>query len=449
MMCNMNVEMSEQLNRLMLNTVKEAVRKSVEACANKYNFDASEAIRALDLDSMKVVRKGVKAPKAPKEKPIKASIPLPYNGEFNDSCCYGLRQNSGLYTQCQVVRKDNKSYCKVCECQAKKNENGKPDYGTIQDRNAVDILDFVDPKGKKPVAFYKIMKKNKLTQEQVIEEAKKINMNIHECHFIVLDTESKRGRPKGEAKEKKSSDAKKGRPKKSKKVLEIEGDDLFASLVASANSDVEDSSSDASSDADETDIVIIPKKAKSVMSEEEKAAKEAKIAAAKAEKEAKIAAAKAEKEAKLALEKAEKEAKLALEKAEKEAKIAAAKAEKEAKLALEKAEKEAKIAADKAAKEAAKEAEKAAKEAAKAEKKKEPKKSSKKEEEEEEEARPQDIVKKFEYEGVKYLKSKNTGVIYNLLTDVVGKWNDVTNKIDFDAVEEEEEEEEYDEEEEE
>jgi len=422
MMCNMNVEMSEQLNRLMLNTVKEAVRKSVEACADKYNFDASEAIRGLDLDSMKVVRKGLKAPKAPKEKPIKASIPLPYNGEFNDSCCYGLRQNSGLYTQCQVVRKDNKSYCKVCECQAKKNENGKPDYGTIQDRNGVSIMDFVDPKGKKPVAFYKIMKKNKLTQEQVIEEAKKINMNIDECHFIVLDTESKRGRPKGEAKEKKTSDAKKGRPKKSKKVLEIEGDDLFASLVASANSDVEDSISDTSSEADETDIVIIPKKAKSVMSEEEKAAKEAKLAADKAEKEAKIAA----------------------DKAEKEAKIAAAKAEKEA----EKAEKEAKLAAEKAAKEAAKEAEKAAKEAAKAEKKKESKKSSKKKEEEEEAPSQADVVKKFEYEGVKYLKSKNTGVIYNLSQDVVGKWNDVTNKIDFNDVVDEEEEEEYDEEEE-
>ena len=49
-----------------------------------------------------------------------------------------------------------------------------------------------------------------------------------------------------------------------------------------------------------------------------------------------------------------------------------------------------------------------------------------------------------EYKGVKYLKSENTGVIYNMDEDVVGKWNEKTKGIDFHDVEEEEEE--YDEE---
>ena len=59
-----------------------------------------------------------------------------------------------------------------------------------------------------------------------------------------------------------------------------------------------------------------------------------------------------------------------------------------------------------------------------------------------------DVVKRFEFEGKKYLKSKKTGIIYNMDQDVIGKWNDATNKIDFNSADEEVEEE-YEEEEEE
>ena len=54
-----------------------------------------------------------------------------------------------------------------------------------------------------------------------------------------------------------------------------------------------------------------------------------------------------------------------------------------------------------------------------------------------------DVVKKIEFEGKKYLKSKKTGIIYNMEQDVVGKWNAEKNRVDFN-VEEEESEEEYD-----
>ena len=69
------------------------------------------------------------------------------------------------------------------------------------------------------------------------------------------------------------------------------------------------------------------------------------------------------------------------------------------------------------------------------------KKKTAKVEEEEEEEEEADVVKRFEFEGKKYLKSKKTGVIYNMDQDVVGKWNESTQKIDF--VEQEESEDEY------
>jgi len=56
-----------------------------------------------------------------------------------------------------------------------------------------------------------------------------------------------------------------------------------------------------------------------------------------------------------------------------------------------------------------------------------------------------DVVKKIEFEGKSYYKSKKSGIIYNMDQEVVGKWNEESGKIDFEEEEEEEEEEEYDE----
>ena len=47
------------------------------------------------------------------------------------------------------------------------------------------------------------------------------------------------------------------------------------------------------------------------------------------------------------------------------------------------------------------------------------------------------------FEGKKYLKSTDTGVIYNMDQDEIGKWNEVKQRIDFN--DEEESEDEYDE----
>lgn len=425
---NASVYVSEQLNRQLINMSQDLAYRAIGFCAERYHFDAEEAYRLLGLAMIKLERKGpmkAKTEKAAKVSVPKSAFPLPYNGELHENCCYALRQNNGLYTQCTGSRKGDAQFCKSCATTMQKTGAEVPEYGTIQMRNAVGIFEYTDPKGRKPIAYTKVMKKYKINEEQVLEEAGKLNISINSEHFNAPE-ETKRGRPKA-AKEPKVKGVK-GRPKKSKKVIQIEGDDedLFATLVAEANED-----------ADE-DIVIAPKssttdgKKKAGKSDEEKAkereaerlAKEAE----KAEKEAKRLAEKAEKEAKLAAEKAEKEAKKEAERLAREAKKAEEEAAKKKKEELKKAEKEAKLAAEKEAKKT--------------------KKSSKKVEEEEEDE--PEVVAKIVFEGKKYYKSNNTGIIYDyneLKTTgeqvVVGKWNNTTNKIDFSS--EEEEEEEYDE----
>ena len=418
---NANVIVSEQMERLVILAAQELASKAVYACGEHYSFDAEEAISLLGLRAIQVSRnKPEKQEKAAKVVTVKSSFPLPYSGECNDALCHGLRQNNSLFTQCQSQRKGENEFCKSCQSSADKN-GGIPEYGTIEQRQAVGIFEYVDPKGRKPIAYTKIMKKFKVSQEQVLEEAGKMNKIVDVNHFEEQD--GKRGRPSSK-KEKEVTEPKgaKGRPKKTKKVLEIEGEeeDLFASLVASANSD--DLESD---DEEEEELVVKPVK-KGKTDEEREAERLAK------------------EEQRLA-EKAAKEAQRLKEKEEKEAKLAA---EKEAKLAAEKEAKEAKLAAEKEAK-AAKEAQRLKeKEAAKKTKKAPESKAAKVEEPEEE----QDVVKKFEHEGKKYLRSKKSGVIYdykewtqNQEQVVVGKWNESKNKIDFEEAGEESEEE-YDEE---
>jgi hypothetical protein len=66
----------------------------------------------------------------------------------------------------------------------------------------------------------------------------------------------------------------------------------------------------------------------------------------------------------------------------------------------------------------------------------------KEEPEEGEEEEETDVVKRITYEGKPYLRSKSNGTIYNMEQDVVGKWNEETQTIDFDEDEDEADEEE-------
>jgi len=427
---NASVFISEQLNRMIINAAQDLAKRSVAECATRYNFDAEDAFKLLGLQNVRMERSKPLAPKkAPKEKAVKAAFPLPFNGLCAANCCSALRQNQGLYTQCTLAPKKGKVFCKACQLNADKN-GGVPEYGTIAMRQAAGLYEYVDPKGRKPVSFTKVMKKYKIDQAAAVEEAAKFGIVIAEEHFVV-PAETSKGRPKKEKVQAQREKGAKGRPKKAKKMLQIEGDedDLFASLVADANA-----ATTAEPEKKKRGKSDEEKEQERIAKENEKKEKEAKRAAEKAEKEAKEAAEKAAKAAKAAEEKAAREAKKKAEEDEKLAKKAAAE--------LAKKEKEAKLAAEKAEKEAAKEAKKSAKPAAKPE----PKEPEPKEPEVEEEP---DVVKKIEFEGKKYLKSKKTGIVYDYTEYVkngeqviVGKWNDAKNKIDF-ANDKEEEEEEY------
>jgi hypothetical protein len=443
----MNVSM-ELMNKLSKCT-EEVVYKCVKILGEKYNFDAEEGMLLLNLGGVNVMGKVKGKGKGKgKEKVNKLAFPLPYNGELKEEYCYALRQNNGLYTQCQGMREGEKWFCKGCENKMQKNGDETPEYGTIQDRMRVGLLEYVDPKGRKPVSYTKIMKKYKLSKEDVLAEAAKMNMIVNEEHFELKET--KRGRPKSEKPVKEKGV--KGRPKKSEITLEIQGEESskassFKELVREAVENVAEVAVDV---AEEVAEVAEEEKVAVEVAEVEKVAEEVAVVesviVAKADKEAK----KAEKEALKQLEKAEKAAKQAAEKAEKAAKAEAEKAEKAAKKEAEKAEKAAKKEAEKAEKAAKVEAEKAAKkeaaEKAEAEKAAVAKEEVAKEEKKEEENT--DVLKKLIFSDKKYLKSKKTGIVYDYEVYtatgdcvVVGKWSEETQEIIFD---DEVSEEEYD-----
>jgi len=281
-----------------------------------------------------------------------SSFPIPFNkNNVKPELCQGLCYNHGLFTQCQKKRvSESCDYCKGCSKECEKSKTGKPNCGTIEARLSTGLMEYTDPKGRKAIAYRKVLEKQNISIETVKEMASKENIEIDSIHFE--ETEQKRGRPK---------------TKIAKQVEAATVEDLFATLVNEELENVESiNSTVVMSGSDEEEIKLAADKE----SNEAKLAadKEAKKKENAADKEAKLK----EKEAKLAADKEaklkEKEAKLAVDKAAKEAKLAAEKAAKEEKLAADKAAKEAKLAADKAAKEAKlkeKEAKLAAKEAPK------------------------------------------------------------------------------------
>ena len=417
---SLNMNLSEVVVRELTRSISSVMRDVVEQCARKYNFDAEEAL--LELSSSLSLSVGVVGVVGVVGKKEKASIPLPFSGVVEE-CCIALRQNSGLYTQCQSLKVGSSRYCNQCS------KKGECEYGTVESRMAVGLQDYVDSKGRKQVHYTKIMKKLNLTEEQVMEVANKHGIKVDGSHFIAPVEASKRGRPKSEKPAKVSSGVK-GRPKKEKKVVEIAGDeeDLFANLVAQANREsVEEEVVEvevATEVATEVEAVVESSVAKAVEVQvvEKPAAKVSKTAAEKA------------------AEKAAKEVQKAAEKAEKEAQKAAEKAAKEAQKAAEKAAKDAEKEAQKAAEKAAKETEKTQKVAQKV-----AEKAAKEEDQAE-------VVKKIEFAGHKYLKSKKTGIVYDYAEYVktgdqivVGQWNDETSAIDFKKAcdDEEESEDEY------
>jgi hypothetical protein len=466
----------------------------IRACALKYGFDGEEAMRELSVSYARAEGKKPKATGLKKAVRVQPSIPLPFTGVAREDCCIGVKQNHGLYTQCFSAPGDS-GLCKGCGKQASKNASGEPDCGVIAKR-VMQGSEYRDSKGRAPVHYTKVMKKQKLTEEQVLAEAAKFGIEIEASHFAVPEAQQKRGRPKKATTSDTESetsaslatgDKKKarGRPKKAAKVVEVNAtEDLFASLMEQAQSASprpsaslaagggssaaeakEDdassiSASDSESDSEESKGSNSGNKKKTkkskALSEEQLAEKAAKFLAKEAEKEKKAAAkaqAQQEKEVekvKKAAEKeqAQQEKALAQQKklAEKEAEKAKKLAEKEAEKALAQQKKEAakaaKAEAPKKEKKTLAQQKKAASATATAPAIEEPVADLESESEEEETSdadEPVVAVKKFEHQGVTYLKSGD-GILYSAKSqEVVGKWNEKTQMIDvYDGESEEE-----------
>jgi hypothetical protein len=450
----------------------------IRACASKYGFDGEEAMRELSVcvgaEGKKSKAKKEAAPKAaPRAIP---SIPLPFTGVVREDCCLGVKQNHGLYTQCFSAAGET-GLCKGCAKQASKNASGEPDCGLIAKR-VMQGSEYRDAKGRAPVHYTKVMKKQKLTEEQVQTEASKFGIEIEASHFAAPET--KRGRPKkattSDTESETSSSAAdatgekkaRGRPKKAAKVVEVSAtEDLFASLMQQAQSasprpsaslsaanagggaaadEMSDVSSNSGSESDSESKGSKKKAKKSKeVSEEELAEKAAKFLAKEEEKEKKAAAKKEQAQQEKVKKAAEKEAaKIAKEQEKEAAKIAKEQEKEAAKIAKEQEKEAAKIAKEQEKALAQQDKPKAAKkEKASKKKAEEPVKPVEPvadlESEAESEEEPVVTVKKFEHEGVTYLKSSD-GVLYDAKTQsVVGKWNETTKSIDvYDGESEEE-----------
>lgn len=118
---------------------------------------------------------------------------LPFNGNIDHDKCYAVRLNYRLYTQCTNPKEEDNNYCKTCQ---KGLINYIPTYGDIRERAKVDLLDYVDPKGKSAIPLYKAIKHFKFTMEDVIQKAKEMNYFIPKVHLDDIVETGKRGRPK-------------------------------------------------------------------------------------------------------------------------------------------------------------------------------------------------------------------------------------------------------------
>ena len=464
---NPTVFMSRAFEKAAAQSATDFSIAVIHALADKYGFDAKEAMAICQISEVKVKKsanrvkgegkvRSTKAKAEPKPKREVPAFPLPFCGQAVEDWCLGLRLNHGLHSQCTMERLAGGDYCKTCQKQCDKNASGKPTYGCVADRMACPILEYRDPKAhKQTLPFANVMSKLNITREAAEAEALKFGLTIPEEHFV--ERASRRGRPKKDASasdtDSESGDSKpkkRGRPKKEKKVIAASvGDDLIASLVASAkkastptpsvtsNSEEADdassvvsslSSASAKSTSTKSKKLKVKKiKAPKVKTPEQIAKEEAKAKRA-AEKEAKLAALSGEHQE--LLTKLGRPAEAAPQKIGELTKLVSA-LKKELK-AVEKAKKEAEIKAKKDA-EALAIKEKLEKEAAEL-KEKEAQAAAAMvapaEEEEEENDDDSTNVVEFKHGGVTYWKDGEGNLYDPESQEQVGIWNKETQQVE-------------------
>ena len=209
----------------------------VKQLGTKHGFDADNELRELGIAEI-TVRTGAASKK---QQPVKKNekrdtpeIPLPWCGKVTEGWCQGLRLNHGLYSQCTMIPHGSGVYCSTCQKSADAGSTGKPAYGNVDDRLQCDVLEYVDPKGRKCVPYANVIQKLGICPVKAGEVAARFGMNIPEEQFQAKVL--KRGRPKKDATVSDSSDEEaavkrsRGRPKKDKKKVLSAGGAVLDSI---------------------------------------------------------------------------------------------------------------------------------------------------------------------------------------------------------------------------
>jgi hypothetical protein len=173
----MSLIVSQKVLKAMENMVKEAVRESILACAEKYGFDGDAEVHH-QLEKAVVV----KAIKAKGSKGSSEAFPLPFiPSQVKEECCQGLKYNRGLFTQCLSKKSESSELCKTCV---------KTCCGTVSDRLAVGLMEYKDSKGRKPVAYMTVLKRMKKSDEEVDAFVK--SFEIPEEHLVKTQQKTQR-----------------------------------------------------------------------------------------------------------------------------------------------------------------------------------------------------------------------------------------------------------------
>ena len=247
-------------------------------------------------DKMAWVRSHPKK-KGSDDKPAVPAVPLPWCEKVMEDQCRGLKVNHSLYTQCpQKIGTDSNMYCTTCSKQADGNDTGKPTHGTVEDRLAVDLMEYRSPSGKQVLPYANVIEKLNISRENAEAEAAKFDMVIAECQWEKV--EKKRGRPKKESKsastedttssESEGDDPKQkrrvGRP--SKKASTLEETPISNDLIAKALKQHIDGATTNDSGEQEAQTPTIVKNKLSLDEKAKRKAKKAKKAKRKAEEAA-------------------------------------------------------------------------------------------------------------------------------------------------------------------
>jgi hypothetical protein len=168
-MASFKVTLDNTIVAVMTQYAEQVRADLIQRLADKYEFDATEAMAFIQSGGIVV-----KYPPLDREK-------LPWTGNVRPECCKAIKKNSGLFTQCNgIVHTDD--WCKPCAKEVAK--KGKPTCGTVQDRLAADVLDYqVGPFKVKPYVEY--MKKHGIAREQVDKACDDYDIEIDPRQFEV------------------------------------------------------------------------------------------------------------------------------------------------------------------------------------------------------------------------------------------------------------------------